>query len=389
MFGKKDNVRKYWEDILIKISIRPAIEQILEYKDKISIVDLGCGSGEGIELLTHIPPSNPVKTVDKNFIISKSNIEIYKGIDISPAMVEQGKRNYPNLSQIQFMQADLSRGFPLEQDCPYDIYFSSYCSLSHLKLPELKQLTQQIFSHVSRRGYMVFDLYGRFSLEWPIYWEKNCHAQLPYNMTYLLPESGQNPERIEWFDVTYWSGSELIYIIESAAKATRRKINIITMMDRSIFVGRHMGTCFFKKQKLPVRLHVNRLFDRDYRGEIGGLNLDIDYLEEVKDINPQAATRISDYHSQWQAVVSILQALMCSNNSEVKMIIESSPKILSDELKMLAWLYRNASRFPVADFWASIMGPQVGCVLRNLELALPQGLGCGHSLFCIVEIENK
>jgi hypothetical protein len=87
--------------------------------------------------------------------------------------------------------------------------------------------------------------------------------------------------------------------------------------------------------------------------------------------------------------VNVLNALMCTNNAEVKRIIESSPEGLSDELKMLAWLYRNADRFPDVDFWASVMGPQVACVLRNLELSLPQGLGCGHSLFCLVEVENK
>jgi hypothetical protein len=38
LFGKKDNVRKYWEDVVIKESIRPAIERILERKDKIRIV---------------------------------------------------------------------------------------------------------------------------------------------------------------------------------------------------------------------------------------------------------------------------------------------------------------------------------------------------------------
>ena len=49
---------------------------------------------------------------------------------------------------------------------------------------------------------------------------------------------------------------------------------------------------------------------------------------------------------------------------------------------------RNADRFPVFDFWASIMRPQVACVLRNHELNLPDGLGCGHSLFCVVEIQK-
>ncbi len=386
--GKKDNVRKYWEDVSIKMSIQSTVEQILEHKDKIRIVDLGCGSGEGLELLTHIPPTVPIKTINKEFVINESDIEIYKGVDISPAMVEQGKKNYTDTPQAEFIQADLSRGFPFQQDAPYDIYFSSYASLSHLDYEELKLLTQQIFSHIGSRGYMVFDLHGRYSPEWPRYWNKDCYSPLPYTMAYLLPPQEQDPEKIKWYNVTYYSGSELSQLIESAAKVAGRKTKIITQQDRSVFVGRHMDTCLFKKQRHQIRTEVSRLFDHGFRGRIEGLSFDIDYLKEVKDVNRQAWTRISDYHNRWQTVVNTLNSLMNNNNAEVKKIIESSSEPLADELKMLAWLYRNADRFPVVDFWASVMGPQVACILRNLELSLPQGLGCGHGLFCIVEIEN-
>jgi SAM-dependent methyltransferase len=389
LYGKKDNVRKYWEDISIKISIRPIIEQILKNKEKIRIIDLGCGSGEGIELLTHIPPANPVETGKNDFVINKKNIECYKGVDISPSMVEQGKKNYPDLPHIQFIQTDLSHGFSFQKDLPYDIYFSSYGSLSHLTFPELEQLTLQIFSHVENCGFMVFDLYGRYSPEWPIHWEKSCHDSLPYNMAYLLPPEEQDPERIEWFEVTYWNDRELIQLIESASIAANRKAKIVALQDRSILVGRHMDTCLFKKERHQMRRHVNRLFDRDYRGRVNCLNLDITYLEDVKGLNSDAWTRISNYYNQWQTVITMLQSLMINNDEEVKSIIESSSGNITDELKMLTWLYRNADRFPVVDFWASVMGPQVACVLRNLELGLPQGLGCGHGLFCIVEIENN
>jgi hypothetical protein len=108
----------------------------------------------------------------------------------------------------------------------------------------------------------------------------------------------------------------------------------------------------------------------------------------VKETSRDGWARIYDYYNQWQTVVNVLNALMCTNNAEVKRIIESSPAGIADELKMLAWLYRNADRFPSVDFWASVMGPQVACVLRNLERSLPQGLGCGHGLFCVVEVEN-
>jgi len=388
LFGKKDNVRKYWEDIFIKQAIRPTIERILERKDKIRVVDLGCGSGEGMELLTHISPSQPAETANKEFVITERDIEIYKGIDMSPAMLEQGRQNHAGLAQAQFVQADLSEGFPLLNEDPYDIYFSSYASLSHLDYAELEYLAGQIFSHISGPGYVVFDLHGRYSPEWPEYWAKDCHRPLPYTMAYLLPPEEQAREKIKWFDVTYYSGSELSELIDSAARAAGKKAEIIFMQDRSIFVGRHMDTRLFKKQGHQIRAEVNRLFERDYRESIAGLSLDIDYLQEVKDVNGSAWSRIFEYYNLWQTVINMLEALINTDNAEVKRIIESSCEKLTDDLKMLAWLYRNADRFPAVNFWASVMGPQVACVLRNLELSLETGLGCGHGLFCIVEVEK-
>jgi len=130
------------------------------------------------------------------------------------------------------------------------------------------------------------------------------------------------------------------------------------------------------------------LFDRSYRGDTSGLKIDLDYLATAPGTDGQALQRIREYHREWSSVVDILEALARHDNSRVKQLIESSDETLAEELKMLAWLYRNADRFPVVDFWASIMGPQVACVLRNLEMELCQGLGCGHSLMCIVEVQE-
>ena len=125
-----------------------------------------------------------------------------------------------------------------------------------------------------------------------------------------------------------------------------------------------------------------------FRGEIVGLKPDMAYLEKNRSDHPETFDRIFNYYRQWSSVIDILDALMQNDNARVKQIIESTEESLSEELRMLTWLYRNADRFPVVDFWASIMGPQVACVLRNLEYNLPQGLGCGHSLLCMVRVEG-
>lgn len=385
LFGKKDNVRKYWEDTFIKSAVRSAIEGLLERNERLRIVDLGAGSGEGLELLAHIPPSDPLRA-QTAFVLDYPQIEVYQGLDISPAMVQQGRANYGHRKYVRFAEADLSQGLPLENEGPYHIYFSSYCSLSHLTAPELEQLSSQIFRHAGKGSVVVYDVYGRCSPEWPGYWAKDAQEQLPYTMGYLLPPEEQDPKTADWFDVTFWSGKELVDTLERAGIAAGKNIRILLLKDRSILVGRHMDTCFFKSQRFGVRRQVNTLFDRTYRGDTAGLRLDLHYATTARDSGCHAAQRVHEYHTMWSSVVDILEALIRHDDLRVKQLIESSAASLSEELKMLAWLYRNADRFPVVDFWASIMGPQVACVLRNLEMGLPDGVGCGHSLMCVVEV---
>jgi len=387
MSGKKDNVRKYWEDVFIKTGVRPALESLLAAAGKLRIIDLGAGSGEGLELLTHIPPSRPVRSSNP-FVLDEDRIEVYEGVDLSPAMVAQGRANYRGKPYARFIEADLSDGFFRQSEPPFHVYFSSYCSLSHLTACELEQLSQQIFAHAANGSIMIYDVHGRYSPEWPVYWDRNVDEQLPYNMAYLLPPEEQDPKTADWFNVTYWTGEELVRSVRRASLAAGVKVNVLTLKDRSILVGRHMDTCFFKPVRFAVRHQVNRLFDRDYRGETAGLGLDLDSLIGGRNLCREAERRIRDYHATWSSVTGTLDALMQGNNARVRQWIESSPDVLAEDLKMLAWLYRNADRFPVFDFWASVMGPQVACVLRNQELNLPEGLGCGHSLFCVVEIQK-
>lgn len=383
--GKKDNVRKYWEDVSIKTSVRASIESLLAAVGRLRIIDLGAGSGEGLELLTNIPPSRPIKS-SSPFLLSEDRIEVYEGVDLSPAMVAQGKANYQAKSCVHFMEANLSEGFPRLEEPPFHIYFSSYGSLSHLTVGEMEELSRQVFAHAAHGSILVYDVYGRCSPEWPIFWDRSANEQLPYNMAYLLALQEQDPKTVDWFNVTFWTAQELVQTIQRASLVSGVKVNVLTLKDRSILVGRHMDTCLFKPIRFGVRNQVNRLFDRDYRGETAGLRLDLDYLAGSQGLCEEADRRIGDYYASWSSVTGALDALMQGDDARVRELIESSPDALAEDLKMLAWLYRNADRFPVVDFWASVMGPQVACVLRNLELNLPEGIGCGHGLFCVVEI---
>lgn len=383
--GKKDNVRKYWEDTTIKLLLRPAIERLLQGKPQLRVVDVGCGSGEGFELLTHIPCPEKAHPPYQGFLLWRGSIEAYMGLDISPGMLEQGRRNYPDVPEIQFIPHDLSKGFPLLSEPPFDLYFSSYSPLSHLTASQLEVLTEQIFGHVQDRGYVLFDMLGRFSPEWPGYWQRSAREMLDYNMAYLLPPEQQATGVFESYRVAFWSPAELADVLERAARRAGRKIRL-EMRDRSILVGRHMDTGLFNGTRMQVRYQVNRLFERSYSPDLSQLRVALPFLPEAGASPPGVVDRIEGYCAAWNVVVDLLEALIRSDVPKVRFLIETSRPELSEELKMLTWLYRSADRFPVMDFWASIMAPQVACVLRNLEYSLPSALGCGHGLLCLAEV---
>lgn len=383
LFGKKDNARKYWEDVAIKNLLKPLITDLLNNKEKIRITDFGCGSGEGYELITHILSANNISKRD--FLLNPDQIEFYLGLDISESMINMGNSIYSRNKNMKFIKADLSRDYPFLNENSFDIYLSTYSSPSHLTELELKNLVEKVFSHASGKSYLILDLFGKYSPEWPCYWDKQDKEMLAYNMSWLHLPAILNPKDVEEYYVKFWDSESLIKMLNDVALKLNKKIEIATK-DRSLFIGRHIDTGYYNAHPQSLRYQVNRLFDMDYEGKLEELKPDFSFLEPYKEKHPKIIGRINDYSNKWNTVIDFCIALMETNNNLVKELIETTNDELAEDLKMLAWLYRNSQRFPVDHFLANIMGPQIACVLRNLESNLPDGLGCGHGLFCIVEI---
>lgn len=382
--GKKDHVRRYWEDMAIKTMVRPALEERLRSREAVRIVDLGAGSGEGIELLTRIPRRD--RDTGERFLLDLARIDAYVGVDISAGMVEQGRRNYAGHDRIAFAQADLGEGFPLRDAAPFDLYFSSYSSLSHISAERLARLTEEVFRHAGPTGHLVFDLFGRLSLEWPDHWAR-VGGMLPYHMSWLLPPEQRTASAVAPYPVAYWTAEELRAMVDAAAQAAGRTVEL-TIMDRSLFVSRHSETGAFNGQPRPWRAEVNRLFDRDFRGDWSSLRVDLDFLAPYRAAAPEALGRLEGYRDAWNAVIAVAEALCLGRDDHADDLIAEAEDGLAPELDRLRWLVGNAARFPVVDFWASEFAPQVACILRNLEFRLPPGLGCGHGMLAVATIRG-
>jgi hypothetical protein len=58
---------------------------------------------------------------------------------------------------------------------------------------------------------VVLDLLGRFTPEWPIYWNASSDAEKvrPYSMSYLFSPHERRGREIEKFPLRFWSGDEV------------------------------------------------------------------------------------------------------------------------------------------------------------------------------------
>ncbi|MDY7014987.1 MAG: class I SAM-dependent methyltransferase, partial [Cyanobacteriota bacterium] len=137
LFGKYDNVRTYWEDQLTRIALRPFLSELVESRRQenrgLRIIDLGCGAGQGYDILTKIDRLDLDLGLQHHRVLPESDMAMYLGLDISQAMVERGQTLFNDKPQVDFAQADLRQGLGeiKAKESPFDIYFSSYGSLSH------------------------------------------------------------------------------------------------------------------------------------------------------------------------------------------------------------------------------------------------------------------
>ena len=376
--------------MVIKMMVRNYMENLLKEQRRLRVLDLGSGSGDGYEMLTHIPPSTPKGNIGSGFIISPAQLEMYAGIDINKQAIELGKVKYSGNPEVFFEYGNLEDGIPsgIQDSKPFDIYLSTYGSLSFLDPGQLENLLVQIFKHSRKGSILVFDVHGKYCPAWPQYWSESG-TMLPYSFSYLASNGKRNSNNIEWIDLAFWSVEGLKDQLLTSASKAGIALNNISFADRSIFVGRLMDSGLLSGKPMPYRYQINRLLDPDERAEVEQLTIDLDYLEDFKKINPRVWERLTDYQRQWNRIIILLQALMHQDDIKVKNFLENTDiELMSDELKFLTWLFRNADRFPVVDFWGSVIDPQIAIILRNIEMSYPDAVGCGHSLVCAMEIEK-
>lgn len=401
--GKHDNVRSYWEDQLTRITLRPYIANLVEHKrdeaQKMRIVDLGCGAGQGYELLTKIDQRDLDLGLFHQRVMEESDVGCYLGVDISHAMVDHGNELYAADPTIRFTQGNLNEGLAaIADEAPFDLYFCAYGSFSHLETPSLQALLLDIADHAENGSLIVMDLLGRNSLEWPDFWgmASDQEPYFDYNMSYLYRDIDNvlAPDvEVEHFPMRYWAGGEIDALIEQVNRelgsnfAHSPQLTLHQKFDRSIFVGRHIDTGEYNQHLKPMRRIINRLHE-DYMRT----NLDLLFWEP-KTISEHSDAKVNEFfhllNTSWNRLVDFTQERLQGQVSlaNIQDWDQLAPP-LQFALMTVDRVINSAGWMWYGDPRANIIEPQLGYALRSLEHKLQRGLGCGHGLVVVLEVQK-
>lgn len=394
LFGKHDNVRTYWEDELTRLTLRSHIRErtvaCTAAGRRLRVLDLGCGSGQGYELLTRIRQSDLSLEDAQRFVLTPEQLELYLGVDLSDHMVAQGRHNYQQVPHVRFEQLDLREGLGrVARERPFDVYFSSYGSFSHLGADELRTCLRGIARHAAPGSLAVLDVMGRFSPEWPGYWDAQDEADKvrPYSMSYLFPEHERRSGEIERFPLRFWSGAEVRELCAAVARDTGVAIEVVELLDRSIFVGRHVDTREYGTCLPRLRSLVNRLYEQNVRTHLEQALVHYEPVPGHDDLNA-FFTRLSQC---WNTVIEFAQTRLAGTRIDLVEMPgwRDFPPALQMALVTMDRIVDSVAWIDVGDVRANIIEPQLAYVLRRMQARLQEGRGCGHGLLAVLKIAGS
>lgn len=396
--GKYDNVRIYWEDQLTRLALRPFLVKLMAAhrgNARLRILDLGAGSGQGYEAITKIDRRDLDLGLYHQRIVTAADIGLYLGLDLDAAMVAKGRELFASHPNVRFETHDLREGLGrfAQTQPPFDLYLSCYGALSHLNRDDLQRLLADICRHGRPGSVVVLDLLGRYSLEWPAYWQAGSEGEKwrNYSMSYLYAEAERRGERkaeIEWFPMRFWADDEIDDLARDVMAPNGLRLVVRKKMDRSLMVGRHIDTGEYNPNLKPMRRLVNRLHQDYMRTDLTQLRFDPQTLPRHPD--PTVAAFFHELIHSWNALIDFCQLRLTQEASLVDLEEWATyPPSLQFALMTIDRVINSSGWMWYGDPRANVIEPQLGYALRSLESGLQRGLGCGHGLLVVLELVEQ
>ena len=392
---KYDHVRIQFEDFITAFYLRPHLEKLVEEKanekangngEGLRFYDLGCGTGDGYDLLSKMAGTTKLSEFD-NRLIEQEMVEQYKGIDLNVALLKEARNLFGDYDHVDFCKGNFSEGLPLEEgEQPYDLYFTSYGTLSHCNDDELEKLFVDIGRHAHNGSIILCDFIGRYSYEWQDIWTHETEEQpyIDYLINYLYTEEDRDNVEISSFPLRLMSPPEVEKVLNSAASKAGVELKVERFFDRSLFVGRHIETGTYNGNPQPLRLMVSSLFERGLRTYFPDLKVSYRPRRTFNWQNDALQT-LAD---SWNALVDYTMVLMENYDSNEELLPYPPPT----DVEPLEKAYRvmrqtlEGSKGLYGDIRADLIEAQLGYALRSLEMNLQHGKGLGHGLVGIVKV---
>lgn len=402
LIGKYDNVRKFWEDENTRIFLRPFLDEAISWSQKemrrLWIIDLGCGSADGYELLKGIRYRDADLHQTQVELLSGDILGLYKGVDLNQELLDQAYTLYGHEPKLVFEKADFTEGFLQgDEDGPYDIFFSSFGTFSHHNEDETAiKLLCDIAVATRERSFIICDWLGRYSYEWQDLWTDKP-AELPnmdYVVSYIYPKEQREAKRdsLQHLTLRLMSRPEAENIIAEASRRSGISIKIRKCLDRSVFTGRHMDTKDYNANAQPMRSVVNSLHESNQRTPLEELL--IDYVPK------KGFPFLNDYYENlqmaWNMLVKYTIELLDLYNEQARVFSREPASVPATYPRQLQEMMNRMRLIVESVGWLgnglpreNIIEPQLGYALRYLIASLQKAQGCGHGLVAVVEVNRN
>ncbi len=398
LLGKYDNVRRFWEDQITGIFLRPALNNLVEEKrrrlERIRILDLGCGSGEGYDLLMDVTTKDPAIYEYITSAITQDMLQEYVGVDINEDLLRQAEEYYGHLPKTRFVQGDLSNGLTpeLTEKPPFDVYFTSFGTFSHFHDHQSVKIIADICKHAPERAIFMCDWLGRYSYEWQDLWHHPLDKEyfMDYRISYIYPEEERDKVDVASFPLRLITRDEIIKIIDQASKESGTKIKPLKFFDRSIYIGRHMDTGEYNANCPKLRLPANSLFEGYVRTDLESLLVDYVPRSGFDHLNNFFEMFFMSCNTLVQYTISLLSNYDSKKNNlnDIPEILPYYPVPLKEAMEAMRRVIEGVGWVPWGDVRANVIEPHLGYSLRKLEADLQPGTGVGHGLVGIFEIRK-
>jgi SAM-dependent methyltransferase len=393
--GKYDNVRRSWEDEVTRLFLRPYLKEIVDEKarklERLRILDLGCGAGDGYDLLMGITAKDVGMYEYAVTLINQDLLGFYKGMDLNIDLISQAVELYGSNDKVIFTPGDVSTGLDIEDET-FDVYFSSYGTMSHFTSEQMVKILSDIAAHSEDGALVVLDWLGRYSYEWQDLWSLNTDEEnfMDYRISYIYPPEERDSVDIQSFPLRLLSQKEVMDIVKGAEAISGAEIKVLKLFDRSMFVGRHMDTCDYNRHCIPVREAVNSLLEPNIRTDLSALIVDYVPRYGFTELN----RFFEKFAMSWNTLVKHTIEFLTEyeeNKEEVESpvdLYQFYSESLRTAVETMQRVVNTTGGLP-GDSRANIIEPQLAYALRRLEMELQSGAGTGHGLVGILKINKR